>query len=196
MANTFLPWEQEKKKKTFLPWEAEDVVETEEEETGDGWWETTKDVASDVGGGMLGAVHQLGRLQSGVAGGLFNIQEELMMGDQPEDDRSSWERYVNETIEGMKKGVTYKDEKRFQDLMAQANPEWVASHPILSTVIGFGGDVLTDPLMYIPFGQVAVGARVLGKLIEGTSVGKKLIDVADNPVLRGINVYTGGQEES
>ena len=36
MANTFLPWEQEKKKKTFLPWEAEDVVETEEEETGDG----------------------------------------------------------------------------------------------------------------------------------------------------------------
>ena len=158
--------------------------------------EPVKDVAKGVGSGMLGAVHQLGRLQSGVAGGLFNIQEELMMGDQPEDDRSSWERYVNETIEGMKKGVTYKDEKRFQDLMAQANPEWVASHPILSTVIGFGGDVLTDPLMYIPFGQVAVGARVLGKLIEGTSVGKKLIDVADNPVLRGINVYTGDKKKA
>ena len=122
MANTFLPWEPEKKKKTFLPWEAEDVVETQEEETGDGWWETTKDVAEDVGeyipepvkdvakgvgGGMLGAVHQLGRLQSSVAGGLFNIQEEIMKGDQPEDDRSSWERYVNETIEGMKKGGTY-----------------------------------------------------------------------------------------
>ena len=211
MANTFLPWEPEKKKKTFLPWEAEDVVETQEEETGDGWWETTKDVAEDVGeyipepvkdvakgvgGGMLGAVHQLGRLQSSVAGGLFNIQEEIMKGDQPEDDRSSWERYVNETIEGMKKGVTYEDEKHFQDLMEQANPEWVAAHPILSTVIGFGGDVLTDPLMYIPFGQVAVGARVLGKLIEGTSVGKKLIDIADNPVLRGINVYTGDKKKA
>ena len=80
--------------------------------------------------------------------------------------------------------------------MEQANPEWVAAHPILSTVIGFGGDVLTDPLMYIPFGQVAVGARVLGRLIEGTSVGKKLIDIADNPVLRGINVYTGDKKKA
>ena len=90
MANTFLPWEPEKKKKTFLPWEAEDVVETQEEESGDGWWETTKDVAGavgeyipdpvkdvakDVGGGMMGAIHWLAKPQSGVMGAAFNVQE-------------------------------------------------------------------------------------------------------------------------
>jgi hypothetical protein len=215
MANTFLPWEPEKKKKTFLPWEAEDVVETQEEETGDGWWETTKDVAGavgeyipdpvkdvakDVGGGMMGAIHWLAKPQSGVMGAAFNVQEELMKGDQPEDDRSSWERYVNESLEGMKKGVTYEDEKRFQDLIEQANPEWVANHPKLSTIIGFAGDVATDPLnllLFVPVvGPISVAARVVHKLLMGTSTGRKLIDLADNPILRGLNVYTGDKKKA
>ncbi len=77
---------------------------------------------------MLKALHQLGRPQSAIAGGLFNIQEEVM-GKGGDEDRSWWEKYVNETLEGMKEGFTYEDEKRIQDLMAQANPQWVKRTP-------------------------------------------------------------------
>ena len=76
----------------------------QEEPEDQGIWETAKDVGKTVGGGMLSGLHQLGRPQSAIAGGLYNIQEEMAMGD--DDGRSDWDRYVTETLEGMKKGFT------------------------------------------------------------------------------------------
>ena len=106
-----------RRKKTF----EEMWGETQEDE---GLWETTKDIAStaygaipepvqegleSVGAGMLSVLHQLGRPQSAIAGGLYNIFEE--MEDQaPEDERSAFDRYVLETFEAMGKGFTYEDE--------------------------------------------------------------------------------------
>ena len=97
------------------------VSEIFDDEEDDGLWESTKEVASSaygaipepiqeglesVGGGMLEVLHQLGRPQSAIAGGLYNLAEERMAGDQPGDERSNWEKYVSETLEGMKKGFT------------------------------------------------------------------------------------------
>ena len=164
-------------------------------------WDTTKDVAKGVGGGMMTALHQLGRPQSAIAGGLFNIQEERM-GLGGNEERSNWDKYVTETLEAMKKGFTYEDEKRMQDLMAQADPEWVKEHPVLSTVLGFGGDVLTDPLNLVGVGLVrnALGgfgaAKKLSDVIGKTSVGAGLANAADNPLLRAFNVYTGDKKKA
>lgn len=208
------PWEEKKKKfQITAPWE-EETAETEEEETEDGWWETTKDVASSaygaipepvqeglesVGGGMLSVLHQLGRPQSAVAGGLYNIFEEMQQ-QAPEDDRSAWDRYVTETFEAMGKGFTYEDEKRIQDIMARANPEWVKQNPILSTILGFAGDVATDPLNLIGLGLVrkalSAPARGVSKALEGTKLGAQLAEKADNPVLRAFNIYTGDKKVS
>ena len=196
-----------RRKKTF----EEMWGETQEDE---GLWETTKDIAStaygaipepmqegleSVGGGMLDVLHQLGRPQSAVAGGLYNIFEE--MEDQaPEDERSAWNRYVTETFEAMGKGFTYEDEKRIQDIMAKANPEWVAENPILSTVLGFAGDVVTDPLNLIGLGLIRnainVPVRGVAKVMEGTKLGAQLAEKADNPILRAFNVYTGDKKVS
>ena len=50
MANLTIDWaEEERKKKRPLGLGINWDVEEEEEETGDGWWETTKDVAGAVG---------------------------------------------------------------------------------------------------------------------------------------------------
>ena len=201
---------EKKKKKNFVD------LWSETEDSDDGWWQTTKDVASKgygyiphpvqegleaVGGGMLTTLHQLGRPQSAIAGGLYNIFEER--GEQaPDDDRSAWERYVTETLEGMKKGFTYEDEKRIQDIMAKANPEWVAQHPVMSTILGFAGDVVTDPLNLLGIGAVrhalgtVTGARKISKAIESSSLGKKIAEKADNPVLRALNVYTGDKKKA
>lgn len=211
MGNTVLPWEQQKRKKTFLPWESEESAPIEEDES---LWETTKDAFSSAygaipepvqeglefaGGGMLDALHQLGRPQSAIAGGLYNIFEE-MEEQEPEDDRSAWDRYVTETFEAMGKGFTYEDEKRIQDIMAKANPEWVAKNPILSTILGFAGDVATDPLNLIGLGLVRKGlsapANLVEKAIEGTKLGAQLAEKADNPVLSAFNVYTGDKKKA
>ena len=171
-----------------------------EEPEDQGIWETAKDVGKTVGGGMLSGLHQLGRPQSAIAGGLYNIQEEMAMGD--DDGRSDWDRYVTETLEGMKKGFTYEDEKRIQDLIAQANPEWVKEHPVLSTIAGFAGDVLTDPLNLLGIGAVrhALGgfgtASKLSKAIGKTAAGTAIASAADNPVLRAFNVYTGDKKKA
>ena len=84
---------EKKKKKTF------DELWSESDDSGDGVWQTTKDVASAgygyipepvqegleaAGGGMLTTLHQLGRPQSAIAGGLYNIFEERRA--QGEDD--------------------------------------------------------------------------------------------------------------
>ena len=163
-----------------------------------GIWESTKDVGKAVGGGMLSALHQLGRPQSAIAGGLYNIQEEMAMGD--DDGRSDWDRYVTETLEGMKKGFTYEDEKRIQDLIAQGNPEWVKQHPILSTVLGFAGDVITDPLNLLGIGLVrqaiSAPARGIAAAINKTPAGAAIASAADNPVLRAFNVYTGDKKKA
>ena len=165
----------------------------------EGWWDQTKDTGKEVGGFMLKALHQLGRPQSAIAGGLFNIQEEVM-GKGGDEDRSWWEKYVNETLEGMKEGFTYEDEKRIQDLMAQANPQWVKEHPILSTVLGFAGDVLSDPLNLLGVGLIrqAIAAPVKGlsAAIGKTPTGAALAQAADNPVLRAFNVYTGDKKKA
>ena len=105
-------------------------------------WDTTKDVAKGVGGGMMTALHQFGRPQSAIAGGLFDIQKQRMA-LKTDDEKANWEWNIDQTLKAMKKGFTYEDEKRMQDLMAQADPEWVKENPVLSTVLGFGGDVLT-----------------------------------------------------
>lgn len=199
-----------KKKKTF------EEMWGEADDEG-GLWESTKEVASSaygaipepiqeglesVGGGMMEVLHQLGRPQSAIAGGLYNIFEERQAGDQPGDERSNWEKYVNETLEGMKKGFTYEDEKRIQDIMAMADPQWVAEHPVLSTTLGFAGDMATDPLNLIGFGWMrhALGgfgtASKLGKAIGKTATGQKLAEAADNPVLRALNVYTGDKKKA
>ena len=44
-----------------------------QEPEGEGIWEAAKDVGKTVGGGMMGALHQLGRPQSAIAGGLYNL---------------------------------------------------------------------------------------------------------------------------
>lgn len=168
-----------------------------------GWWDDTwddtKEAGKEVGGFMLKALHQLGRPQSAIAGGLFNIQEEVM-GKGGDEDRSWWEKYVNETLEGMKEGFTYEDEKRIQDLMAQANPQWVKEHPILSTVLGFAGDVVSDPLNLIGLGlikhAITVPVKGLSAVIGKTPTGAALAQAADNPVLRAFNVYTGDKKKA
>ena len=164
-------------------------------------WDTTKDVAKGVGGGMMTALHQFGRPQSAIAGGLFDIQKQRMA-LKTDDEKANWEWNIDQTLKAMKKGFTYEDEKRMQDLMAQADPEWVKENPVLSTVLGFGGDVLTDPLNLVGIGLVrkAVGgfgaARKLSDVIGKTSVGAALANAADNPVLRAFNVYTGDKKKA
>ena len=199
MANPFLITSEETPTNPFLLKKKKKKKGEPEE---DGLWESTKEVASSaygaipepiqeglesVGGGMLEVLHQLGRPQSAIAGGLYNIAEERMAGDQPGDERSNWEKYVSETLEGMKKGFTYEDEKRIQDIMAMADPQWVREHPVLSTVLGFAGDVVTDPLNLVGVGLVrsaiSVPVRGVAKIIEGTKAGAKLAEAADNPCL-------------
>ena len=175
-------------------------------EEGEGIWDATKDVVSKgygaipdpiqtgletVGGGMMGALHHLGRPQSAVAGGLYSLQQQNM-GVEFEN----WKFDMDQVLEGMKKGFTYEDEKRIQDLMTRANPEWVKAHPILSTITGFGGDVLTDPLLYIPiFGWAGLAVKGLSKALSKTALGRSMIEAADNPVLRAFNVYTGDKKK-
>ncbi len=201
---------EKKKKKTF------DELWSESDDSGDGVWQTTKDVASAgygyipepvqegleaAGGGMLTTLHQLGRPQSAIAGGLYNIFEERRAQGE-DDDRSAWTRYVTETLEGMKKGFTYEDEKRIQDIMASANPEWVAAHPVLSTVLGFAGDVVTDPLNLLGIGAVrhalgtVTGARKISNAIKSSEAGRSIAAKADNPVLRALNVYVGDKKKA
>ena len=77
----FLEPEEERKKKkkeNFFSQFVGDEVASEivpEEEEGEGIWESAKDVGKAIGGGVMTGLHQLGRPQSAVAGGLFNIQE-------------------------------------------------------------------------------------------------------------------------
>ena len=142
-------------------------------------------------------LHQLGRPQSAIAGGLYSIQEQLT-----DDEESSWRESIDETLGAMKKGFTYEDEKRIQDLIAEANPEWVKKHPVLSTIAGFAGDVLTDPLNLLGIGAVrhALGgfgtASKLSKAIGKTAAGAAIASAADNPILRAFNVYTGDKKKS
>tara|TARA_R110000824_G_scaffold51932_2_gene144417 strand:- start:128 stop:2914 length:2787 start_codon:yes stop_codon:yes gene_type:complete len=172
----------------------------QKEEEG-GLWDATKDVAKGVGGGMATVLRGLGKPQGAVAGGLFDIQKQRMA-LETDEERANWEWNVDQTLEAMKKGFTYEDEKRMQDLMAQSNPEWVKENPVLSTVLGFGGDVLTDPLNLVGIGLVrkALGgfgaARKLSDVIGKTSVGAALANAADNPVLRAFNVYTGDKKKA
>ena len=192
--------EEEQRRLLMSEMRGEQPASREAPQEDEGIWEAAKDAGKTVGGGMMGALHQLGRPQSAIAGGLYNIQEEMAMGE--DDGRSSWERYVTETLEGMKKGFTYEDEKRIQDLIAQANPEWVKEHPVLSTIAGFAGDVLTDPLNLLGIGAVrhALGgfgtASKLSKAIGKTAAGTAIASAADNPVLRAFNVYTGDKKKA
>ena len=189
--DNFFSLSEDEKRKQLMSLIGRGQEEPEEDRTA---WETTKDIGKSVGGGMLTALHQLGRPQSAIAGGLFNIQEERM-GLGGDVERSNWERYVNETLEAMKKGLTYEDEKRMQDLMVQANPEWVKEHPVLSTILGFGGDVLTDPLMYgTRFALLPI--KGVAKLLAKTPVGAAVSRAADNPVMRAFNVYTGDKKKA
>ena len=163
-----------------------------------GAWEALPDVvqepAEDVGSGLMWGLHQLGRPQSGVAAGIENIVEQAGK-EEGEDDRSLWDRYVWETIDDMGKGVTYEKERRIQDVIAQGNPEWVRNHPVWSTILGFAGDVVTDPLNLLGVGLVrhAIHTPIKGlaKVINSTETGKRLADMADNPVLRAFNIHTG-----
>ena len=189
--DNFFSLSEDEKRKQLMSLIGRGQEEPEEDRTA---WETTKDIGKSVGGGMLTALHQLGRPQSAIAGGLFNIQGGRM-GLGGDVERSNWERYVNETLEAMKKGLTYEDEKRMQDLMVQANPEWVKEHPILSTILGFGGDVLTDPLMYgTRFALLPI--KGIAKLLAKTPVGAAVARTADNPVMRAFNVYTGDKKKA
>ena len=187
---------EEGKKKKKKPFTFEELVSESDE---GGFWEGAKDVAGAIGGGTMEVLHQIGRPGSAIIGGAYNIQEELM-GKGGDEDRSLWEKYVGETLEGAKKGFTYEDEKRFQDLIAQANPQWVKDHPILSTIAGFAGDVITDPLNLLGVGAVrhALGgfgtAKKLSDAIGKTAAGQKMAEAADNPVLRAFNVYTGDKK--
>jgi len=176
-------------------------------EEGEGIWDATKDVVSKgygaipdpiqtgletVGGGMMGALHHLGRPQSAVAAGLYSLQQQ-----NEGVEAENWKADMDQVLEAMKKGFTYEDEKRIQDLMTRANPEWVKAHPILSTITGFGGDVLTDPLLYVPiFGWAGLAVKGLSKALSKTAVGRGMIEAADNPVLRAFNVYTGDKKKA
>ena len=156
-----------------------------------------KDVAGAIGSGTMEVLHQLGRPASAMVGGIYNIMEEL---DSEANGRSDWDRYVNETLEDMKKGFTYEKERHFQDLIARSNPEWVSQHPVLSTIAGIAGDIAVDPLNLLGLGVVrnlaSKGTQKIGSLIESTDVGKQVIESADNPVFRAFNVYTGDKKKA
>jgi hypothetical protein len=156
-----------------------------------------KDVAGAIGSGTMEVLHQLGRPASAMVGGIYNIMEEL---DSEANGRSDWDRYVNETLEDMKKGFTYEKERHFQDLIARSNPEWVSQHPVLSTIAGIAGDIAVDPLNLLGLGVVrnlaSKGTQKIGSLIESTEVGKQVIESADNPVFRAFNVYTGDKKKA
>lgn len=153
-----------------------------------------------AGGGIMSALRQLGRPQSAIAGGIHNIVDEYRRPDDPSDDRSLWDKYATETLQDMKKGFTYEDEKRIQDVIALADPEWVKEHPIWSTVLGFAGDVVTDPLNLVGVGLlrhgISVPVKALNKAIAATAPGRALMAAADNPVLRAFNVYTGDKKKA
>ena len=183
------------------------TMPTQPTEEGEGIWDATKDVVSKgygaipepiqtgleaAGGGMMSALHQLGRPQSAVAAGLYSLQQQ-----NEGVEAENWKADMDQVLEAMKKGFTYEDEKRIQDLMVRANPEWVKAHPILSTITGFGGDVLTDPLLYVPiFGWAGLAVKGLSKALSKTAVGRGMIEAADNPVLRAFNVYTGDKKKA
>lgn len=64
---------------------------------------------------------------------------------------------------GFVKGLTGKDEVRTQDFLSE---DFVNQHPFFSGVIGFTGDVLTDPLTF-------AGGAVAGGLAKGISATAK-----------------------
>ena len=216
MANRFqqfLPQEEERKENRFAQFIPQAQTQPQEEDQSllssagsaisKGWEalpEPITDAAEYGGSGVMSALHQLGRPQSAIAGGIHNIVEEARRPDDPSDDRSLWEKYVTETLQDMGKGFTYEDEKRIQDVIALADPEWVKEHPILSTVVGFAGDVITDPLNLLGVGLIRHGISVpiksLSNAIGKTAPGKALIDAADNPILRAFNVYTGDKKKA
>jgi hypothetical protein len=71
----------------------------------------------------------------------------------------------------------------FRDVLNRANPDFVADNPVVSSVLGFAGDVFLDPTTYLGFGVVGKGVKItttggkiilrnLGKETAATTIGK------------------------
>ena len=222
MANVFDQFDEKKKPNIFDQFDSSSIPGQEDQSflssagsaISEGWEALPKPVSATAeflagpiisagkygGSGVMSALHQLGRPQSAIAGGIHNIVEEYRRPDDPSDDRSLWEKYATETLQDMGKGFTYEDEKRIQDVIALADPEWVKDHPIWSTVLGFAGDVITDPLNLVGVGLlrhgISVPVKALNKAIAATAPGRALMAAADNPILRAFNVYTGDKKKA
>lgn len=95
-------------------------------------------------------------------------------------------------LEGVRKGWMLEDAARVQDAL----PDWFKDeYPIGSKVTGIVGDIVTDPLTYVPFGAVKSGvtkakeAAMATKPIQRAS--KMAADLMDNRVAQALNIHTG-----
>lgn len=89
-------------------------------------------------------------------------------------------------LQGAERGFFGEDTFTTKNLLPE---EVQQENPFLSGVVGFAGDVATDPLTYVGgvVGRAAKGSLTMaGKGIEGIAPG-----IADNALMRAFNIYRG-----
>jgi len=104
-------------------------------------------------------------------------------------------------FEGMRQGWMGEDEARMQELLPD---EFREDHPVLSGIVGFAGDVLTDPLTYTGAGLARAGIKgtgALAKALPGASaVGRgtrALMETAPvKSIARAFNVPVGRERQA
>ena len=96
-------------------------------------------------------------------------------------------------LKGVQEGAARGAQTSTRELLSD---EFRKEHPIMSGVAGFVGDVATDPLTWTPAAAITIPGRLGVKglrALKNTETGQRL---ADNPIFRAFNVYTGDKQKA